>query len=616
MNGEKVLSQSLHTVRDQELERLFQLGAIEELPFKDIASCVVNDILVVPKPHSKKFRPIIDQRFANSFTKKVHFKMESIKDVKDLLQPEDLMIRFDFKDAYLHLFYREMHRKYGAFWWRKQLWRFRSMMFGHTHAPRWWTKVMKPVVTHLRKLGIRCVIYMDDLICFLGTDLKEARRLTKIISDFLISLGITINFEKSIITPRRRLDFLGFIIDAKQMKIFATPEKIKRVKELAKELLSGTPVTVRKLAKFLGMITALAHAILPWRLRSRAILALKNERFRKSKTWDKPIILSDEASLELKSWINCIQIWNGRSIHEEQPKWTTVSDSSGLGFGGVSRAGDFITAQTWEEDHLGLHSTRLETFAATRVIREFIIHKNLRNGVLLHESDNTTTVSYLNKQGGRVKEISEKVEELWQFCLKRNIVLASKHVPGVEIPNVDFLSRISQDAELSLPDEIFRKISEIFGEMTIDLFASSKNNKLDRFATLLPDPLSCATDAFTIKWPRRAYAFPPFNQIGRILNKVRRELAEIVLITPFWESATWWPLLHQLAVSLPLVTHTPLWDNRRREKKIKWPLVVWSLSGNPYKNEAFQRTLSMQSSSHQTTRRFMIPDGMFSLLGA
>lgn len=92
MKREKVLSSVHHIIRDQELERLFQLGAIEELPYRDIASCVVNDIFVVPKPHSTKFRPIIDQRFTNSFTKKVHFKMESMKDVKDIIQPEDLMI--------------------------------------------------------------------------------------------------------------------------------------------------------------------------------------------------------------------------------------------------------------------------------------------------------------------------------------------------------------------------------------------------------------------------------------------------------------------------------------------------------------------------------------------
>jgi len=615
MKREKVLSSVHHIIRDQELERLFQLGAIEELPYRDIASCVVNDIFVVPKPHSTKFRPIIDQRFTNSFTKKVHFKMESMKDVKDIIQPEDLMIRIDFKDAYLHLFYRYVYRKFGAFWWRNQLWMFKSMMFGHTHAPRWWTKVMKPVVTYLRKLGIRCVIYIDDLICFLGSDATKAREIAEIIIKFLGKLGITVNFEKSITKPSKRVDFLGFIVDSHRMKIFATAEKMKRVKDGARELLRGKSITVRKLAKFLGMVTAMAHAVLPWRLRSRAILAFKNKIFKISKKWDSPASLTEDAKFELRAWINCLQEWNGRSINDKQPRWTTVSDSSATGFGGISRAGDYITAQVWEEDRLGRHSTRLETWAAVRVIREFILHRNLKNGVLLHESDNTTTVSYLNKQGGRIPEISEEVEELWNFCLERNIVIHSNHVPGVEIPNVDFLSRISQDAELSLPDKIFRKITEIFGTLSMDLFASRQNRKLQKFVTLLPDSLSYATDAFSIRWPRNAYAFPPFNQIGRILSKVRREWSQIILLTPLWESATWWPSLHQLTTQLPFVYRGTLWDKNQRNRKIKWPLVVWSLSGNPYQTEAFQRRLSSSYSLRLPTKEFMIPAGMFLELG-
>ena len=613
--GEKQLSSALHAIRDQELERLFQLGSIEELPFKDIHECVVNDIFIVPKPHSSKFRPIIDQRFANSFTKKVHFKMESIKDVKDILQPGDLMIRIDFKDAFLHLFYRYTFRKFGAFWWRRQLWMFRSMMFGHTHAPRWWTKVMKPVVTHLRRLGIRCVIYIDDLICFLGNNLEIARKTTGLIIQALVALGITVNFEKSVTRPVHRLDFLGFIIDSRKMKIFADREKMKRVKDTARGLLREKFVTVRKLAKFLGMVTALAHAVLPWRLRSRATLAFKNNVFKVLKKWDAPVTLTEESKLELRTWINCLQDWNGRLINEEKPSWTTVSDSSATGFGGLSRAEDFITAQAWEGSNLGRHSTRLETSAAVRVIREFILLKDLKDGALLHESDNTTTVSYLNKQGGRVKEISTEVEDLWKFCLDRNIVIHSNHVPGIEIPSVDFLSRISQDAELSLPDEIFRTIVEIFGARSVDLFASYQNRKLEKFVSLLPEKGSFATDAFSLRWPRNAYAFPPFNQIGRILSKVRREFGEIVLITPMWESATWWPTLHQLATSLPLIYRAHLLDRKLRKKKIKWPLVVWKLSGNPWKTEVFQKRLSNTSSPPPIMNTFMIPIGEFLEIG-
>ncbi len=280
---EKQLSVTLYSIRDQELERLFLLGSIEVLPFEDLHECVVNDIFVVPKPHSAKFRPFIDQRYANSFTRKVLFKMESIKDVKDILQPGDLRIKLDFKDAFLHLFYRRTYCKFGAFWWRNQLWTFRSMMFGRTHTPRGWTKVMKLVVTHLRRLGILCIIYIDDLICFLGSNMDRARETTELIIRILIDLGITINFEKSVTLPSKRLDFLGFIIDSRNMKIFAEAEKMKRMKDTARGLLRKKFVTVRKLAKFLGMVTALAHAVLPWRLQSRATLAFKTTFLKPSK---------------------------------------------------------------------------------------------------------------------------------------------------------------------------------------------------------------------------------------------------------------------------------------------------------------------------------------------
>jgi hypothetical protein len=188
-------------------------------------------------------------------------------------------------------------------------------------------------------------------------------------------------------------------------------------------------------------------------------------------------------------------------------------------------------------------------------------------------------------------------------------------VPGIEIPSVDFLSRISQDAELSLPDEIFRAIVEIFGARSVDLFASYRNRKLERFVSLLPEKGSFATDAFSLRWPRNAYAFPPFNQIGRILSKVRREFGEIVLITPMWESATWWPTLHQLATSLPLIYRAHLLDRKLRKKKIKWPLVVWKLSGNPWKTGVFQKRSSNTSSPPPIMNTFMIPIGEFLEIG-
>ena len=45
-------------------------------------------------------RPIINLKSLNQFIPYIHFKMETISNLRDLLEPEDLMIKIDLKDAY------------------------------------------------------------------------------------------------------------------------------------------------------------------------------------------------------------------------------------------------------------------------------------------------------------------------------------------------------------------------------------------------------------------------------------------------------------------------------------------------------------------------------------
>jgi hypothetical protein len=133
--SEYPLSERLSKARDEEIARYEDLGVVVPLPSEDFDSATFNGIFVIEQKN--KLRPIIDQRFPNSFTQKIHFKMDSIRDVRDLIRQNDLMFSIDFKDAYLHLFYKRAFWKYGAFWHRGVPKCFTGMMFGQTHAPRW-----------------------------------------------------------------------------------------------------------------------------------------------------------------------------------------------------------------------------------------------------------------------------------------------------------------------------------------------------------------------------------------------------------------------------------------------------------------------------------------------
>jgi len=572
------LAKDMRLIRDKELLRFQELGVITDVLQDVVAEAVFCGIFVTVR--KDKCRPIIDQRYLNSFAEKVHFKMDTIRDVRDLLREKDLMFSIDLKDAYLHLKYRSNWWKYNAFWWNGQPKMFTALMFGNVHGPRWWTKVMKVAVQFLRKQGIRCVIYLDDLLVFCGSNMKTALDILNFVFSLLLNLGLTINIDKSLLKPVKVLPYLGFIINSKDMTFSLEKEKMDAFKRDCKRLTKRGTASARDLARVLGKISSMSAALLPWRLRTRATLISKNQALRATGNWDKQITLDERVIRELQFWLTSIQEWNGKSIREIEPDWTLTSDSSGIGFGGHSSKTS--VAHFWEPEWQGRHSTILETLAAHRVIKEIIEIEELKDGTLLHQSDNTTAVAYLNNQGGRIPEISEITEETWNLCLERGIVLRAQYVPGETIEKADFLSRIkNKSSELSLNQKDFDKITKEWGTPSVDLFSTRFNHKVERFVTLFPDPLAIAEDAFSMRWEEEKllYAFPPFNQIGRILSKMRREPSEMILITPKWEGATWMPDLKELSDSeSPLPLNYPLIDLEGKEVLPKWKLLAWKLS--------------------------------------
>ena len=56
--------------------------------------------------------------------------------------------------------------------------------------------------------------------------------------------------------------------------------------------------------------------------------------------------------------------------------------------------------------------------------------------------------------------------------------------------------------------------------------------------------------------PTKGYVFPPFvliGLIGRVLNKVQKEKVTLLLITPAWQTQSWYPLMLHLTVRIPLL---------------------------------------------------------------
>ena len=142
----------------------------------------------------------------------------------------------------------------------------------------------------------------------------------------------------------------------------------------------------------------------------------------------------------------------------------------------------------------------------------------------------------------------------WVWCKSRGIWLTVSHIPGKSNVEADTRSRIFNDRKEWQLNHIFERLTKRFGTPDVDLFASRLNYQIKPFVSWGPDPESWAVDAFSINWGNTySYAFPPFSLLNRVLNKLRRDQADGMIIAPYWTTASWFPVLVDMLTSPPVL---------------------------------------------------------------
>ncbi len=573
---------------NEEITKLLNKGAIIPVIFSPTG--FYSRMFLVPKKGGS-FRPVIDLSQLNKFVVNEHFQMENLLCAKQIINPQDFMVKLDLKDAYLTVGVHPNSQKYLRFIWQGQVYQFQALPFCLNTAPRVFTKLLRPVVAFLRTRNIRLLIYLNDILLVASSPLI-LRQHTNIVINLLQDLGFIINFEKSILTPTQILEFLGFIINAVTMKFYLPPEKITKTSRLCKSLMKENPTSLHLLSQLLGFLESCRPAVWLAPLHFRHLqsclieqVALNNGGYHGT------VHLSRPALGELQWWILNNHQVHGSPIRPPSSEMIITSDASKMGWGAT--CGNISTNGRWSHEENLLHINVLELKAAFLAIQSFLKHQS--NLVVKLRLDNTTAVSYINNQGGtRSPKLMSLTLELWNWCLRHSIFLKAEYLPGVQNVQADRESRVFTDSsDWKIQSEV---IQPFLKDREIDLFATRLTNQLPRYVSWRPDPHAYATDAFTVDWSTtRGYAFPPFNLIPRTLMKVRDDNATLLLVAPIWQAQHWWPLLLQLAISLPVrlplsqtllenpsnlgATH-PMYPRLR--------LAVWVISNNAAQQKAFR----------------------------
>ena len=98
--------------------------------------------------------------------------------------------------------------------------------------------------------------------------------------------------------------------------------------------------------------------------------------------------------------------------------------------------------------------------------------------------DNSTVVSYINKQGGtHSTSLLRLTVEFFLWLESQGIIVRARHIPGCMNVIADHLSRPNQSipTEWSLHPEIVKRIFRVWGTPEVDMFATLSNSHLPRF---------------------------------------------------------------------------------------------------------------------------------------
>ncbi|KAM9974261.1 hypothetical protein ACTFIR_012782 [Dictyostelium discoideum] len=194
--------------------------------------------------------------------------MEGIKNLPSMVKQGYYMVKLDIKKAYLHVLVDPQYRDLFRFVWKGWHYRWKTMPFGLSTAPRIFTMLLRPVLRMLRDINVSVIAYFNDLL-IVGSTKEECLSNLKKTMDLLVKLGFKLNMEKSVLEPTQSITFLGLQIDSVSMKLLVPKEKKKSVIKEIRNFLKLDCCSPRKLAGLKGKLIALKDAVIPFRLYTR-----------------------------------------------------------------------------------------------------------------------------------------------------------------------------------------------------------------------------------------------------------------------------------------------------------------------------------------------------------
>ena len=433
----------------------------------------------------------------------------------------DFLASLDLKDAYFQIPIHLSSRKLLRFTSEGTVYQFRALCFGLSTAPQVFTRVFAAVSAWAHSHGIRLLRYLDDWLVLSSSE-QEAKQAVQSLLSLCRTLRIVINEKKSDLVPSQTAKYLGMTIDTEAGKVFPSLARVEKFLTVAESFCTMDAPPAQLWQVILGHLASLERLVPHGRLRMRTLQwHLKTHWSPESDPPSLPVPFPQEVRRDLSWWMVRDHLLTGVRFVTPAPDLHLYLDASCSGWG--AHLLDQHVSGVWSDQEKLLHINLVEMKALFLGLQAF------REDVIGHHvtamCDNSTVVAYVNKQGGMVS----RALCLLTSCFLRwtqsfDIHLDARYLPGQANVLADLLSRRRQvvGTEWSLHPQVARSLLRVWGNPSIDLFATCLNAKLPLYCSLVPDPQAIFEDGYRHPCDDLdLYAFPPFPLVGRVIARVR-----------------------------------------------------------------------------------------------
>ena len=499
-------------------------------------------LFLVPKP-LKRWRPVIGLSILNSHLHVPTFKMETAESIWKSIRYGEWVTSIDLTDAYFHVPIHHQSQKYLRFQTMKGVFQFHALPFGVATAPLEFTWIVKEVKLIAQVRNLRIHQYLDDWLLRSPTKeqcLVDSQNLVKLVQE----LGWLINFQKSELIPMQKLDFLGYHFDLQRGLVFPTPKKLDWLKNQTISIRKSLVLTPRKLMSVIGTLSSIEKTVPLGRLHMRPFQWYLKSHWKFPQSLDKRIQVTVNFLKHLKWWEDLQNLMAGAPINPHVHNNLVFTDASQKGWG--AHLNDLVSSGLWSNKESQPHINVLELKAVLLALKG--LQEHLQGKRVLICSDNSTVVSYLNKEGGTHSiEMCTLIWRILAFTNSRRIQIRARHVPGSLNEIADSLSRRDKviQTEWSLHQQIFNQICRVWHTPMVDLFATHLNHKLPIYVSPVPDKKAWKMDALNIcSEGLDSYVFCSVAILPQVVKKIITYPCRMIVLAPGWQGCLgfgiWW----------------------------------------------------------------------------